>query len=66
MTEPLKPLKIKPRSLRDIIKESHLHYLSSKSLRHQWIRKTLKLLNEDKHILYNNREELWKITVLKK
>ena len=65
MTETLKPLKVKPRSLRDIIKEAQVHYPMSRSMRHQWIRKTLKLLEEDKHILYNNREELWKITVLK-
>lgn len=65
MTEALKPLKIKPLTLRDIIKQARVHYPMSRSLRHQWIRKTIKLLDEDKHILYNDREEMWKITVLK-
>ena len=66
MIEALRPIKTKPLTLRDIVKQAQVHYPLSRSMRHQWIRKTVKLLAEEKHILYNDREEMWKITVLKK
>lgn len=61
----VKPLKIKLHSIRDVIAQGKTNYPKNKSLRHQWIRKTLALLKEGKHILYYNREEMWKIKVLK-
>lgn len=60
-----KQLKTKPQTLRSIVSQGKINYPDSRFLRHQWIRKTLTLLEDEKHILYNDRVEMWKISVLK-
>ena len=61
-----KPLITKTLTTRDIIKQGKVNYPNSRSMRHQWVRKTITLLAEEKHILYSDREEMWKLSVLKK